>query len=142
MVKKKVDGESKRNKFARLATARTKIVLQKIKVLGNCSNNYIYEYTEQDVKRIFEAIENYRESVSTVSELYLSTVSNNTNEVMKVLSVIATTALPLTVISGIYGTNFQWLPGASTSYGFWIMIAVMVGVMGSMLFYFKRRGWF
>jgi len=57
MVKKKVDGESKRNKFARLATARTKIVLQKIKVLGNCSNNYIYEYTEQDVKRIFEAIE-------------------------------------------------------------------------------------
>lgn len=92
--------------------------------------------------RIFEAIENYRESVSTVSELYLSTVSNNTNEVMKVLSVIATTALPLTVISGIYGTNFQWLPGASTSYGFWIMIAVMVGVMGSMLFYFKRRGWF
>ncbi|HLC81077.1 MAG TPA: magnesium/cobalt transporter CorA [Candidatus Nanoarchaeia archaeon] len=92
--------------------------------------------------RIFETIENYRESVSNLSELYLSTVSNNTNEIMKVLSVIATTALPLTVISGIYGTNFEFLPGASASYGFWIMIALMIVVMSTMLLYFRKRGWF
>ena len=92
--------------------------------------------------RIFETIENSRESVSTISELYLSTVSNSTNEVMKVLSVIATMALPLTVISSIYGTNFKFLPGSSVSYGFWIMIAIMVSMGGAMLLYFRKRGWF
>lgn len=92
--------------------------------------------------RIFETSDNYRESVSSLYEVYMSTLSNNTNDVMKVLSIIATTALPMTVISGIYGTNFKFLPGSSTIYGFWVMIAAMVGVIGAMVLYFRRRGWF
>ena len=92
--------------------------------------------------RIFETVDSYRESVSSVYDLYMSTVSSNMNEVMKVLSIMATVALPLTVISSIYGTNFDFLPGASASNGFWVMITMMVGVMGLLALYFKRRGWF
>jgi len=91
--------------------------------------------------RVYEAIENYRESVSSVYELYMSAVSNNMNEVIKVLSIIATSALPLTVISGIYGTNFSWLPGATSPYGFWIMIMLMILVMIVLILFFKRKRW-
>ena len=62
----------------------------------------------------------------------MSTLSNNMNEVVKTLSIIATIALPLSVISGIYGTNFTKLPGSGFLYGFWTMIFVMV-VKGSLL---------
>ena len=92
--------------------------------------------------RVYETLENYRESVSTTYDLYMSTMSNNMNEIMKVLSIIATIALPLTVLSGIFGTNFTVLPGASSRYGFWIMILMMGGIVGAMMIYFRRRGWF
>ncbi|MBI2146185.1 magnesium/cobalt transporter CorA [Candidatus Woesearchaeota archaeon] len=92
--------------------------------------------------RVYETIENCRESVSASYDLYMSTMSHNMNEVMKVLSIMATIALPLTVLSGIFGTNFAVLPGASSRYGFWIMIVIMVGMVGSMIIYFRRRGWF
>lgn len=92
--------------------------------------------------RVYEAIENYRESIATTYDLYMSTMSNNMNDIMKVLSIIATIALPLTVLSGIFGTNFAILPGASSRYGFWIMILMMVGITGSLIIYFRHRGWF
>jgi magnesium transporter len=64
------------------------------------------------------------------------------NEVMKVLSVFATIALPMTVISGIYGTNFTNLPGSRYAYGFWIMITIMFLFSLLMVYMFKKRGWF
>jgi len=72
----------------------------------------------------------------------MSAVNNNMNEVMKVLSVIATIALPMTVISGIYGPNFTTLPGSKYAYGFWIMIFTIVLLVVSMLYFFKRKEWF
>jgi len=92
--------------------------------------------------RVSDMVDNYREAVSNTFDLYMSSVSNKMNEVMKVLSVIATIALPLTVISGIYGTNFASLPGSGFAYGFWVMILGMVLLSVVMLYYFKRRGWF
>jgi magnesium transporter len=92
--------------------------------------------------RVSDFIDNYREAVGNTFDVYMSAVSNNMNEVMKTLSIIATIALPLTVISGIYGTNFANLPGQHFYYGFWIMILAMIILSLSMIFYFKRRGWF
>jgi len=92
--------------------------------------------------RVSDTIDNYREAVGNTFDAYMSAVSNNMNEVMKVLSVIATIALPLTVISGIYGTNFSNLPGSSAQYGFWIMMLLMICVAVGMLYYFKKRRWF
>ena len=92
--------------------------------------------------RVSDMIDNYREATGNAFDVYMSAVSNNMNEVMKVLSVIATIALPLTVVSGVYGTNFSILPGAGFTYGFWTMIIVMILMMSGMLFYFRRKGWF
>ncbi|NQV90947.1 magnesium/cobalt transporter CorA [Candidatus Woesearchaeota archaeon] len=92
--------------------------------------------------RVSDSIDNYREAISGSFDAYMSAVSNNMNEVMKTLSIIATIALPLGVISGIYGTNFAVLPGQNLSYGFWLMLAGMFSIIGIMLIFFKKRGWF
>ena len=92
--------------------------------------------------RVSDSIDNYREAVSGTFDAYMSAVSNNMNEVMKTLSIIATIALPLGVISGIYGTNFAILPGQNFAYGFWIMLLGMFSVIGVMMIFFKKRGWF
>ncbi|MFC2163172.1 magnesium/cobalt transporter CorA [Candidatus Altiarchaeota archaeon] len=92
--------------------------------------------------RVSDSIDNYREAIGGSFDAYMSAVSNRMNEVMKVLSIIATIALPLTVVSGIYGTNFEVLPGASIKYGFWLMMLVMVLIAGSMMYFFKKRGWY
>ncbi len=57
MVKTRVEGETKRDKFVRLATARTQVVLNKMRILGNCANKNSYEYGESDIRKIFTAIE-------------------------------------------------------------------------------------
>ena len=92
--------------------------------------------------RVSDSVDNYREAIGNTFDVYMSAVSNSMNEVMKVLSIIATIALPLTVISGIYGTNFTKLPGAAFGYGFWAMIFSMVLMVIGMLYFFRRRGWF
>ncbi len=92
--------------------------------------------------RVSDSLDNSREAISNTFDVYMSAMSNRMNEVMKVLSVIATIALPLTVISGIYGTNFSSLPLSDYAYGFWIMIFSMLLVCISMLYFFRRRGWF
>lgn len=91
---------------------------------------------------ISDSIDNYREAIGNTFEVYMLTVSNKMNEVMKVLSMIATIALPLTVISSIYGTNFRNLPGSGLAYGFWIMVLLMIAVSGFMIYFFKKRQWF
>ncbi len=92
--------------------------------------------------RVSDAIEHYKEMITAAFDLHMLGVTNSTNEVMKVLSIIATIALPLTVISSIYGTNFAYLPGAGRTYGFWIMLLMMLMLISSMIFFFKKRGWF
>jgi magnesium transporter len=92
--------------------------------------------------RVSDTIDNYREAVANAFDVYMSSVSNNMNEVMKTLSIIATIALPLTVVSGIYGTNFLNLPGQDYYYGFWIMIALMALMSIAMILYFRNKRWF
>ncbi|MBI5398043.1 magnesium/cobalt transporter CorA [Candidatus Woesearchaeota archaeon] len=91
--------------------------------------------------RIADTLDANREAVANTFEMYMSAVSNNTNDVMKMLSMIATIALPLTVISGIYGTNFQELPGQEFPHSFWIMVSIMFLLSITMLYYFKKKGW-
>ena len=58
MVKLKIDGESKKDRFKRLATSRTNAVIERIRILSNCSNQGLYDYSDEDIKEIFKAIEN------------------------------------------------------------------------------------
>lgn len=92
--------------------------------------------------RVSDSIDNYRESIGGTFDAYMSALSNNTNEVMKTLSIIATIALPLGIISGIFGTNFDILPLQHINFGFWVMISIMLFFAGCMVYFFRRRGWF
>ncbi|MBN2127126.1 MAG: magnesium/cobalt transporter CorA [Candidatus Diapherotrites archaeon] len=92
--------------------------------------------------RVAEAVEIQKENTIDLVELYMSVVSNKMNEVMKVLSVIATIMLPLTVITGLYGMNFKILPLSQWEYGFWMIVIIMILISAGMLYFFKRRNWF
>ncbi len=90
---------------------------------------------------IADAVEAARESVQSAFDAYMSAVNNRMGEVMKVLSIIATIALPLTVISSVWGTNFINLPGIHSENGFWIMISFMALMVGVMFIWFAKKKW-
>jgi len=94
--------------------------------------------------RIFEAmdlIESTRDMVSSLIDIYLSSMSNKTNEVMKVLTVVATIFIPLTFIVGLYGMNFKHMPELDTEWGYPALLALMLAVAVGMLIYFRRKKW-
>ena len=97
----------------------------------------VYDHTVQ----IMDTIEVYREMLSGMLDIYLSSVSNRLNSVMKVLTIIATIFMPLTFIAGIYGMNFKYMPELRWRWGYpavWLVVLI-IGI--SMLIYFKRKKW-
>ncbi|MEW5825346.1 MAG: magnesium/cobalt transporter CorA [Candidatus Bipolaricaulota bacterium] len=97
----------------------------------------VYDHTLQ----ILETTETYREMVASIMDVYLSGVSQRTNEVMKVLTMIATLFIPLTFIVGIYGMNFAWMPELDWRYGYFVILGGMAVVAVAMLFYFRKKHW-
>jgi len=97
----------------------------------------VYDHTIQ----VMDAIETSRDMLSGMLDIYLSSVSNRMNEVMKVLTIIATIFIPLTFIAGIYGMNFQNMPELGWRWGYFAVLIVMVSIGISMLAYFKRKKW-
>jgi magnesium transporter len=98
----------------------------------------LYDHTIQ----IIDTIESFRDMLSGVQDLYLSSLGNKTNQVMKVLTIIATIFIPITFIAGIYGMNFDVIPELHWRYGYaavWTLMILMVLVM---LFYFRNKKWF
>jgi magnesium transporter len=97
----------------------------------------VYDHTVQ----VMDTIEVYREMLSGMLDIYLSSVSNRLNSVMKVLTIIATIFMPLTFIAGIYGMNFKYMPELEWRWGYPVvwLIVLIIGV--SMLIYFKRKKW-
>lgn len=90
---------------------------------------------------ISELIESYRDTMSSAMEAYLSVVSNRLNEVMKVLTIIATILMPLTLITGIFGMNFDNMPLLKSPHGFLTAMGIMGIIAFIMLWFFKRKGW-
>ncbi|MFO7637937.1 MAG: magnesium/cobalt transporter CorA [bacterium] len=97
----------------------------------------VYDHTVQ----VIETVESHRETVSGLLDLYLSSISNRMNEVMKVLTIIATIFIPLTFIAGIYGMNFGFMPELRWRWGYFIVLGVMAAVALGMVHYFHRRRW-
>lgn len=93
------------------------------------------------VIQITDIVETYREVCSDLRELYLSAVSNRMNEVMKLLTIIATIFIPLTFIVGVYGMNFDYFPELRWKYGYFATWAVMIAIAVGMLVWFVRNGW-
>ena len=84
---------------------------------------------------------NLRDMIESALSTYLSSVSNRMNEVMKVLTLIATIFIPLTFIAGIYGMNFANMPELEWRYGYFIILIVMAVIGISLAVYFRRRRW-
>jgi len=97
----------------------------------------VYDHTIQ----VIDNVETFRDMLSGMLETYLSSVSNRMNEVMKVLTIIATIFIPLTFIVGIYGMNFEHMPELKWRFGYYLVWGVMLAVGVGMAFYFKRKKW-
>ena len=91
--------------------------------------------------RMSEMTESFRDITTAMVETYLSTVSNRLNEVMKVLTLITTVFMPLTVITGIYGMNFDFMPELRWKYGYFLVLGLMALIGGGLFTYFRRRRW-
>jgi magnesium transporter len=97
----------------------------------------VYEHTVQ----VIDTIETYREIVSGLIDIYLSSVSNRMNEIMKLLTLIATIFIPLTFITSLYGMNFRYMPELGWRWGYPLTWLVIVLISGGMVIYFRRRRW-
>jgi len=92
--------------------------------------------------QVIEAIESYRETASGIQEVFLSSVSNRMNEVMKVLTIISTIFIPLTFIAGVYGMNFRFMPELDQRWAYPAVWGLMGSIAIGMIIYFKRKKWF
>lgn len=97
----------------------------------------VYNHTIQ----IIDNIETTRDMLSELMDVYLSNINNRLNEVMKVLTVIATIFMPLTFLAGLYGMNFKYFPEIYWRYGYLLFWGIVIVIVISMLFYFKRKKW-
>ena len=91
--------------------------------------------------RVIDTVETFRDLLSGMMDIYLSSVSNRMNEVMKVLTIITTIFIPLSFVAGVYGMNFENMPELHTRNGYYILWVVMISIAVGMIFYFKKRKW-
>ena len=97
----------------------------------------VYDHTIQ----VIDTLETFHDMVSGMIDIYLSGLSYKMNEIMKVLTLIATIFIPLTFIVGLYGMNFRYMPEIEWEYGYYSVLLVMVLVVMGMLTYFHRKKW-
>jgi len=97
----------------------------------------IYDHTVQ----VIDTIETYRDMLSGMLDIYLSSISNRMNEIMKVLTIIATVFMPLTFLAGVYGMNFKYMPELEWPWAYFALWGVMLAIAIVMLIYFRRKKW-
>lgn len=97
----------------------------------------VYDHTIQ----VIDNIETLRDMLSSMLDIYLSSVSNKMNTIMKTLTIIATIFIPLTFIVGVYGMNFKYIPELEWPWGYFAVWGVMLVIAGIMALYFKKKKW-
>ncbi len=136
----------------RRAVARLKrISTRQLDVLYRLSHGEFHQIPEQilpfyrdvhdHLQRISDLSENYRDLVSGLFDIHFAVTANKTNDVMKVMTLISTIMLPLSLIAGIYGMNFENMPELKSAYGYFITLGIMLFVALLFVWYFWRKGW-
>lgn len=97
----------------------------------------LYDHTIQ----VIDAVDSYRDMLSGLQDLYLSSISNKMNEVMKTLTIIATVFIPLGFIAGVFGMNFDHMPELHWRWSYLVFWGVVIAAGGGMVTYFRRKGW-
>jgi magnesium transporter len=96
---------------------------------------------EQHMVQLMEAIDSARDTTSSLVELHLSNMSQRTNEIMKVLTLMASIFIPLTFVAGIYGMNFEYMPELHRPRGYFTVLGVMAAIAVVMIAFFRHKGW-
>lgn len=97
----------------------------------------VYDHTIQ----VMDALETFREVIAGMFDMYMSSISNKMNQVMKVLTIIATIFIPVTFVAGIYGMNFSFMPELEWKWGYPAVWGVMLTLITIMVIYFKKKRW-
>ncbi len=97
----------------------------------------VYDHTIQAI----DAVETYRDLLSGMLDIYLSSISNRMNEIMKVLTIIGTIFIPLTFVAGVYGMNFKYMPELDWRLAYPVIWVVMIVITIIMIIYFRRKKW-
>lgn len=97
----------------------------------------VYDHALQ----IIEIVEMHREQAAGLNDLYMSAVSNRMNEIMKVLTIMASFFIPITFVAGVYGMNFEYIPELSWKYSYGVFWGVCLSIVAGLGYYFVRRGW-
>lgn len=105
------------------------------------TKNYIRDLLDH-ILQIGENVEVYREMTWGLMDMYITTISNKMNEVMKVLTIMSSIFIPLTFIAGVYGMNFDYMPELRQHDAYFIVLGVMALIFLGMIWYFKRKKWF
>ncbi len=109
-------------------------------LIKEATSPYLRDLHDHTIQ-VIDTVETFRDMVSGILDIYLSSVSNRMNEVMKVLTIIATIFIPLTFLAGIYGMNFEFMPELKWHWSYPVLLLVMISVFIGMLFYFRRKKW-
>ncbi len=110
-------------------------------ILINASSDIYLRDLSDHVTRIIDTVETYRDLLSGIMDIYLSTNANKMNEVMKVLTIMSSIFIPITFMVGVYGMNFDNMPELKTQHGYYVLWGVMLTTVIGLLVYFKRRKW-
>jgi len=110
------------------------------KLIKKTTNIYLRDVYDHTIQ-VNDTIEAFRDALSGLHDIYLSSVSNRMNEIMKVLTIFAAIFIPLTFVAGIYGMNFENMPELKWSGGYFMALGLMLSIGLGMLYLFKRRNW-
>ncbi len=120
--------------FRSLTSAEDMIIIKELTVP-------FFRDVQDHVIQIMDIIESIKEMLTSMHDMYLSSISNRMNEIMKVLTIIATIFMPLTFLAGIYGMNFKYMPELEYKDGYFIVLGIMVLIGILMVFLFKKKKW-
>lgn len=109
-------------------------------LIKNATKLYIQDVYDHTIQAI-DTIESFRDITSGMLDIYLSNLSQRMNEIMKVLTIVATIFVPLTFIASIYGMNFKHMPELDWEWGYYTILGVMAIIVIGMLYFFKRKKW-
>ena len=123
-----------------LRTIMNELDRQETELIQDSTSVYLRDLYDH-VVQVIETLETFREMLSGHLEVYLSTISNKTNEIMKFLTIIGTIFIPLTFIAGVYGMNFKYMPELEWRWGYYLIWAIMIGIGVALLAYFRKKNW-
>ncbi|EKD54899.1 MAG: hypothetical protein ACD_60C00036G0011 [uncultured bacterium] len=110
------------------------------KLISSFTRIYIRDLHDHIMQAI-DIVETFRDILSNLLDVYLSSLTNRMNEVMKILTIIATIFIPITFLASLYGMNFAYMPELQWHFGYYTVLGIMAAVVLSMLIYFRKKKW-